>query len=501
MTHPGDIVENKTHAQTEQGILIPDPDENSIIPGMYTGSIEVDVDSKGTDCLFSFSIGVKPIAGVDHESLLGVHQAGGTDDLKEGKQTITFPLFVAEGREKIVVTVRDRGPDCQGEALFGPVTITRLNGLLRNVKRVVNVKFDEGNLIEGVDYSIEPNKEIGANGIKDILSTDATETEINLLNDIPQGSKVKVTYELLFVRDRPGELNHYFPNFADDYFWQEMETKVLQPTKLLFPDLKYFHVPMDEIRAYNRDMTGMTNAEFFEYGMEKWIELKEEYYPNSELIIFGNSILPSMQGGNDNYYETQYDVSARGDAFFLLGEQKNEFIVSPWWYNVIDRVYFIRNSLSLFKGISHENFVVAPNWDGEVVEFFKYHLQKAGIEPKGWFGQCFVGKCSPSPDEIVLTINDLETLAEFSWNKDQEVGSEILETYYGSYPDPQVSLEYCNDEDDDFDSISDNNFNTLNLFSGCREVGGCDLNTNPFNCGECGDVCVLERCVDGQCIS
>jgi len=37
MTHPGDIVEIKTHAQTEQGILMPDPDENTIIIKLDNG--------------------------------------------------------------------------------------------------------------------------------------------------------------------------------------------------------------------------------------------------------------------------------------------------------------------------------------------------------------------------------------------------------------------------------------------------------------------------------
>ena len=37
MTHPGDLVEIKTHAQTEQGILMPDPDENTIIIKLDNG--------------------------------------------------------------------------------------------------------------------------------------------------------------------------------------------------------------------------------------------------------------------------------------------------------------------------------------------------------------------------------------------------------------------------------------------------------------------------------
>jgi hypothetical protein len=486
---------------TYENSVVDEPDEDSIMPGFYAGSIKIDVDSKGTDCLFSFSFGVKPVAGADSESLFGVHQAGGTSDLNEGEQIITFPLFVADGRDKIDVTVRDRGPNCKGEAFFGPVTLTRLDGLLRNVKRIVRIKSDEGLLDENVDYVVETNKEINANAIKDILSIDTTETEITLLKELVSGSKVEVTYELLFVRTIEGKINYYFPNFADDYFWQEMKSRILQPTKDQFPDLKYVLLPIDEIRAYNRDVTGMTNSEFFEYGMEKWIELKEEYYPNAEMIIYGNAILPSMQGGNDNYYATQYDVSARGDSFFLLGDQKNEFMVSPWWYNVLDRAFVIRNSLSLFDGIGYDNFVLAPNFDEKVIQYFKYQLEKSGLDTKGWFGQCFNGRCSPSNDEVLLNIEDVETLAEFSWNKNQEIDSEELKSYYSPYPDERDSLEYCNYYDDDSDGDTDEVFATKIRFSGCREKLGCDLNTNPFHCGECGNVCVLGRCVDGQCIT
>jgi glutamyl-tRNA(Gln) amidotransferase subunit D len=37
MAHPGDLVEIKTHAQTEKGILMPDPDENTVIIKLNNG--------------------------------------------------------------------------------------------------------------------------------------------------------------------------------------------------------------------------------------------------------------------------------------------------------------------------------------------------------------------------------------------------------------------------------------------------------------------------------
>ncbi|MFH1835804.1 MAG: glycoside hydrolase domain-containing protein [Methanobacteriota archaeon] len=396
--------------------------------------------------------------------------------------TISLPTY--GGVEYLWIQIKAQSSNAM-DLWVDDLEIIEVSGALRNVLETNATELEVYSLDKSVkyqrdvDYTLTYTNPIPALNTSDVLAgRQAIVTRIPV-GSIPAGATVLVDYDFL---PRTTATRTEKMSFADPEVLEVYKENIVRPTmQQLTPD--YILITMDEIWGFNRDSRskrlGLENYQLFGQFINNVSDIIHSFNPNIKVLMYDDMVNPYHW--YDEYTQVRYGGQI-GDTWYGLDllERENFALVSWAHEETSCDPRKIADSPNLLSTYGFDYVGGPANYENPV-KWWSYTMNDKNSS--GMFRNNFY---TSNP------IGTLQLAANYSWNAITDQPSPCNPDY----------LEVCDGIDNDCDaSYYDMGCSTQTAASTVDE--GYDLQTDPFNCGACGNICYIPKaftsCVAGEC--
>ena len=495
---------------------------DEIKPGLYVLSADVKSEQDGKtpndNCHFNIGTVIKN-ADKDTVSSYGAGVAEAT--AFGAYQRFSMPVYISEKdqADKVKFYIQPlqhlEEYKCTNAVFYiDNVKFARLGPELRNVilddYSGITVTSADGKTVykegsgAGYDYHLVDDTKPLPNTYRklfDPFSADARKVKI-LWNGSNPPQKIRVSYNMLMT----SHYDDYVPNYIvpKPAVFAAFENLLVKPTKEYFGDVvSETMMTFDEIRSFNRDSRNwkvlgengpIPNWKFFDKVRTEMASVTDKYFPDMP-YLFEEMIDMYSNGATDCYLKDwfEWEDNCGPTGLGLAGMDRGRYIANPWAYGD-DPFRNMRNAIALYKSLGMK-YIPLTGLSKMNVQHWYDIIVGLSYEPLGFIGTAYDFKY-PKFNSLPFDqkLEELKTLSNYFWTRPTKEQME----------DPSFrKLELCNGIDDDGDGIIDEGFAVpdTNPDTVVFPSYGGDLKIDPYNCGQCGNICYKEVGRDGKCVS
>ncbi|MDP2925226.1 MAG: MopE-related protein [Nanoarchaeota archaeon] len=330
---------------------------------------------------------------------------------------------------------------------------------VRNSDRTVEYK-------EGIDYQLI---EQGNINIDNPAIGKTTKIKRIPNGNIPEQAEIKVDY------DFGANLNsQQWVSLSDPYYFDAYKNIMVKPSmEILKPEFVFINI--DEIHGVNRDSRakkrGLKNYQLLANFVNNVTKVIKSYDKNVKIMTWDDMQNPFHNGNNENYQVSS--GGSPGKMWYALDLLDRELIQIVWWYDDMDYLKKMRLSPELYNKYGFSYFA-GPGVYGKGVkknnEWSSYLSYKYGA--LGILGHSFFD-----------SVEGTHINANYSWNAIKEYSEQCNPDY----------IEICDGIDNDCDDIYLDGAEYKEEVWHSNIDEGFNLTNDPFNCGNCSNICYYPK--------